>query len=257
MKNLYSWPGIILITISLQAYANPEIHDITHNIKRLSGCPLASDLETSITPNKKLMLSINNKPILEITEENYKNEIIIGKTPNAKQCFIAVKNAESQVNESYSLFILDPEAKTIKPSRIATITNPDFKESNILNSFRDASRWNYESLCYAGESKDYYQCEHREEIYKGLTKYQECSEKSCEPARISQEGKTSVVGKIVAKAYLYKESEEKLIRSKSYLITGDNVSLLDFKEKDQMAFFKVQFNGKTTGWVEEHFLVIE
>jgi len=257
MKTIHSCFMVILTLSSLGVYANSESQKINSKTTHLNGCPLVSSLELAVSPEKKLQIKMENKVSLEIKEENYQEELISGTTPDVKQCFIAVKNAESQVNESYSLFILSPENKTIKPSRTTTITNPDFTKNIILTSYRDAARWHYDSLCYSNALKDYYICERREEIYKGLEKRQECTLDNCAPIRISLKGKPDAAVKIKNKTYIYRESDRELTASKSYLIAGDNVNLIDFKETEQAAYFQIQFNGKIVGWVEESSLIIQ
>lgn len=181
-------------------------------------------------------------------------ELIIGHSALSSTCTLAVIYAKNDVNESYSLFVRSPKSKKFVPSRISTITNPDFLEGGILSNYRDGALLHNDTLCFSEKLDDYYICERREEFNESLEKLEKCDEHTCSNTHIVHiESQQPAIGIVTnEKTFFFdRVGKEEFLQSKIYLIKGDKVSLHDYFQARNALYYKVTFSGKktTTGWV--------
>jgi hypothetical protein len=176
-----------------------------------------------------------------------------GADADSGLCVMAIKYAENDVNESFSLFVFDPQQNRFKPSAIKSITNPEFTNDQIVSSYKDGPT-NYSDTLYF-DSKDYFPCEKREWFAEHLGKQQMCEgEDACALPDIIREATGQPVDATIvgAKVYLLNKTDESAFtQRKAYLVHGDSVTLDDYVRNDEGLYFQVTFVGKvkTVGWV--------
>lgn len=192
---------------------------------------------------------------LNADEQTEALAVYFGSDADSGLCVLAVKYAENDVNESFSLFVFDPRQNRFKPSAIKTITNPEFANNQIVSSYKDGPTNYSDTLCFTIDSNDYFPCEKREWFAEHLIKQQMCeAEDACAlPDIISEATGQPVVAKVVgAKVYLLNKTDDSgFVQRKAYLVRDDNVTLDDYVRSDEGLFFQVTFVGKvkTVGWV--------
>jgi hypothetical protein len=199
---------------------------------------------------------------LGLDEQSEDLPIFFGSNGSSDACVMAIKYAENDVNESFSLFIFNEGADKYKASAIHMITNPEFAVDKISSSYNDGPVTHNDKLCYSRKTKDYYACEKREQFSEKLEKKQECSELSCSDSQIVKENTSEPVSAVIvpAKAYLSnKNDDSKFVQRKAYLVEGDEVTLSDFFQGDDGLYYKIIYVGstKTVGWVSSRLLRIK
>lgn len=189
-------------------------------------------------------------------------ELILGHSYQSSNCTLAVIYAKNDVNESYSLFVRSLKNKKFVPSRISTITNPDFLKERILSKYRDSALLHNEALCFSEKLDDYFICEKREEFHENLEKLEKCDEHTCSnPNIVHIKSQQPVIGVVTAdKTFFFdRAGKEEFLRRKGYLIKGDKVSLHDYFQARDALYYKVTFFGKktTTGWIRSETIDID
>lgn len=198
--------------------------------------------------------SLGNSYSLGLDEQLEKLPIMIGSNGDSSECVLAIKYAENDVNESYSLFVFDDVQGKYRSSVVPTITNPEFSAGKVLSNYRDGPVTHNDTLCFSTLSKDYYLCESREQFTEGLEKKQTCEESKCFDSVIVKENSSIPVGAVVVspKVYLSNKNEDSTFsQRKAYLVVGDKVVLTDFYIGDEGMYYKVAYEGKskTVGWL--------
>lgn len=199
---------------------------------------------------------------LGLDEQSEELPIFFGSNVNSDVCVLAIKYAENDVNESFSLFVFNEEVGKYKASAIHTITNPEFGADKIKSNYNDGPVTHNDKLCFSGKIKDYYVCEKREQFTEKLEKKQECNALSCLSSQIVKENTSEPIGAVVvpSKAYLFNKGDDsKFVQRKAYLVKGDEVTLSDFYQGDDGLHYKVVYAGKTKteGWVSSLMLQIK
>ncbi|MGF6205424.1 hypothetical protein [Pseudomonas frederiksbergensis] len=198
---------------------------------------------------------------LNADEQTEALDAYFGSDADSGLCVMAIKYAENEVNESFSLFVFDPQQNRFKPSAVKTITNPEFTNNQIISYYKDGPTNYTDTLCF--ESKDYFPCEKREWFAERLGKQQMCEgEDACAVPDIISEATGQPVNATIASAKVYllnKNDEAVFTQRKAYLVRGDSVTLNDYVRSDEGLYFQVTFVGKvkTIGWVPAKSLNIE
>jgi len=188
--------------------------------------------------------------------------MFFGSNGDSGVCILAIKYAENDVNESFSLFVFDEEVDKYKASAVHMITNPEFADGEISSNYNDGPVTHNDKLCFSRKIKDYYVCEKREQFAERLEKKEECDELSCSNSQIVKENTSEPVVAVVvpSKAYLFNQSDDsKFIQRKAYLVQGDEVTLSDFFQSDDGLYYKVVYAGKTKteGWISSTLLHVK
>lgn len=188
--------------------------------------------------------------------------IFFGSYKSSDVCTLAIKYAENDVNESFSLFVFKEDTDQFKASAVRMISNPDFTDDIIRSSYNEGPVTHNDQLCFSRAIKDYYFCEKREQFAEKLEKRQRCDESFCSDSEIVNEGTSEQVIAVIAasKAYLSDKSDDsKFILRRAYLVKGDQVLLSDFFQGDDELYYKVIYAGKTktVGWVPASLLHIK
>lgn len=188
--------------------------------------------------------------------------IFFGSSGGSDVCVLAIKYAENDVNESFSIFVFNEKADQYKASSVHMITNPDFAADKIKSNYNDGPVTHNDQLCFSRKIKDYYVCEKREQFAEKLEKKQKCDESSCSDSEIVNEGTSEPVIAVIAasKAYLSNKGDgSKFVQRKAYLVEGDKVTLSDFFQSDDGLYYKIIYAGKTktVGWVSSTLLRIK
>lgn len=191
---------------------------------------------------------------LNLDEQLEKLPIMVGSSGDSGECVLAVKYAENDVNESYSLFVFDSVNGKYKSSAVPIVTNPEFSAGKVLSNYRDGAVTHNDTLCFSSTNKDYYVCEKREQFTEGLERIQKCNESKCLDTAIVKENTSSPIGAVVVspKVYLSDRNEDSTFsQRKAYLVVGDKVVLTDFFSGDEGMYYKVVYEGKskTVGWL--------
>ncbi|MCD7099392.1 SH3-like domain-containing protein [Stenotrophomonas sp. MMGLT7] len=183
-------------------------------------------------------------------------DAIVGDFWGNRQCFIALKTAESDVNESYDIYMVSPSSAPSKVPGIPSIMNPDFIGGIVISNYRDAARWHKEKLCYPqGELP--YLCEKRDSLDDSVESVRKCTANGdCIATRLVFSASEMAVNAYVTnvKATIWQVSSGGgFAPLRSYLIKGDKVRLLDFKSTRGATYYQFEYRGKktTVGWVDE------
>ncbi len=198
---------------------------------------------------------------LALDEFTESPKLILGRPSTSSSCTLAVKYADNDVNESYSVFVYSQKNKKFTPSKIQTITNPDFPKNRILSNYREAALLHNDALCFSEHLNDYFTCEKREQFDDNLEKIETCNEFSCSKSNIVQAGKNEpITGTIKAdKIFFFDKTEKELFtQRKGYLINGDEISLHDYFQTRDTLYYNVKFSGKRTitGWIPSNSIEI-
>ncbi|WP_409315944.1 hypothetical protein [Pseudomonas sp. KCJK9016] len=191
---------------------------------------------------------------LNLDEQDEDLSVFVGSVTDSDVCVIAVKYSESDVNESFSLFVFDEASGRFKPSLIGMVNNPEFLHDKILSDYMDGPKNRKDTVCYSVRAKDYFFCEKREQFSEKLERVETCNESSCAMPVIVKLGKIVPVKATVSveKAHFFeRKSNEGFDQKKSYLIKGDQIILNDYYRGDDGLFYQVTFIGKrtVTGWL--------
>ncbi|RON55447.1 hypothetical protein [Pseudomonas frederiksbergensis] len=116
---------------------------------------------------------------LGLDEQSEELPIFFGSNVSSDVCVMAIKYAENDVNESFSLFVFNEGAGKYKASAVHMITNPEFVGDEISSNYNDGPVTHNDKLCFSRKAKDYYACEKREQFAEKLERKQECNELSC------------------------------------------------------------------------------
>ena len=179
-------------------------------------------------------------------------QVYIGLEGEQALCVLGFKYAENNVNETYAVFVFDPQADRFSASRIGFVTNPDFSSGLIKSNYKDGPVTYNDDLCFSKQKKDYYLCGRREQFTKNLEKVQRCGELQCASSSIVKEGTTASVSAVVisSKASLFKkEGASHFEKRNGYLVLGDEVVLTDFGQGESGLYYQVDFRGKSIGWI--------
>ncbi|TWI04674.1 hypothetical protein IP90_00807 [Luteimonas cucumeris] len=257
---------LLLLALSLAACSNKlPAEDGTQTFDYLQLPPGKSIDSGQLCEHLKVTATLNDNVItLESGAGSYhiKNELddgaselIAGDFWGNGQCFIAVMNARSDVNESYDVYEITASSPPYKVPSIPTIINPDFANGVVISSYRDAARWHKEKLCYP-PGKSPYICEKSDAVNDTLERVIRCdSIGACDRASlmvvVSGLPATATVSQ--SKAVIFMPSADGQMRpQRSYLIRGDRLNLLDHRDLDDAAYYQFEFKGRktTVGWID-------
>lgn len=215
-------------------------------------------VEISASANGFKISSPATESLVDVEEEVEDTEIVAGDFWNNGRCFVAIKSSASLVNESFDIHRVDSENTGPQWSTI----NPEFIGGRVISSYRDAARWHEEALCYSESIDSPYICWKRETATNELQRLTECNDKGeCDDRSMVLTGTDEAANAIVSadRAFFLQNSGESLERRRSYLISGDSVTLLDFLEVTGSLYFKVRYCGDTgtrVGWLSSDDLTI-
>lgn len=255
----------------LMACAAPVLGDVSYisapedfriiesNLK--AGCSIG---ETRISKtDKSIFISTEGDdiaiPIDSITTDN---NLILGDMTGNGYCDLAAPYAKSDVNESYTLFVYDPQHKKLKKSNAGIITNPAFKENKIITSYRDAAQWHEDSFCYSENLNDFFLCSQKKDIDSSLEWLRICSKDSCMPSKIVYKANSLQVSAVIItdRAKFHDKTDDGNLKERNgYLVRGDRVMLLDFFQSYEDFYYRVEYlNDKitTTGWISASQLLV-
>lgn len=191
------------------------------------------------------------------------SEIFIGDFWSNDRCFVAVESNSGFVNASYDLYRLDQVADSGE-APLQVLVNPEFGSDRIISTYRDGARWHEESLCFSGEADRSYICERRINVDEEIQRYRSCDHLGiCSNSILVKKGGEEGINATiqVQRAHSYRMPEEgRLEVSRSYLIKGDKVALLDFVEYDGRLFYKFSYgkgSAMTIGWVLSEVVAID
>lgn len=207
------------------------------------------------TISEGIRLSANGRSILVETEDDGSTELIIGDFWSNGRCFVAVRTAQSDVNESYDLYEI---RLSMTPRKLqgVTIVNPDFKGKIVTTSYRDAARWNYESVCYATRLEVPFVCAKRQFVTEDIEKMETCLEPGkCRPSKLVFSGTNrNVTANISPKraSIFGRLSGNRLHKTRAYLIKNDVITLLDYQNIGPLTYYQFMYKGarkNTIGWI--------
>lgn len=198
---------------------------------------------------------------LNLDEQSENLPVFVGSNGTSDACVLAIKYAENDVNESFSLFVFDEGLGKYKASAVNMVTNPEFAVDKIMSNYRDGPVTHNDRLCFSRKLKDYYVCEKREQFTEKLERKQVCDELSCSDSEIVKENTSIPASAVIvySKAYLFNKDEgSNFIQRKAYLVKGDEVMLNDFYQGDDGLYYKITYAGKakTVGWISSDFIRI-
>ncbi|WP_143505297.1 hypothetical protein [Pseudomonas sp. ICMP 460] len=205
--------------------------------------------------------SMNETYLLNFDKQSGELLGYFGAAGNPKVCVLTLKYGESDVNESYSLFVYDVGLGKFKTSRVKTVTNPDFINGGIFSDYTDGPFRRREKLCYSDKIKDYYKCENSEEFSEQLERRQMCTESSCSEPQILKQSTSNVVEATVSEDKVYfleKNIDGGFDQKQAYLLKGDKIVLNDYYESGEGLYYQVTYIGKviTKGWVRDSSIVV-
>ncbi|MDR0182131.1 hypothetical protein [Lysobacter arvi] len=181
-------------------------------------------------------------------------EVIVGDLWGNRRCFVAVKVAQGQVNESYEVYDI---SRGLKPRKITglTLINPDFTEGRVQNGYREQAKWNWEALCYSELSNRPYVCEVRRFVTDDLQSMKTCPEQGgCEAEQLVVAGtKNAATAEVVVRrAVLLDRGAYGFKPRSSYLIKGDSINLVGYHDTGDNLYFMFTYKKggrKTTAWI--------
>lgn len=225
--------------------------------KSIDSGQLCEHLKASATLNGNIITLESEAGVQHIKNEldDGASELIAGDFWGNGQCFIAVMNARSDVNESYEVYEITASSPPNKVPSIPTIINPDFANGMVISSYRDAARWHKEKLCYP-PGKSPYICEKSDAVNDTLERTNRCDfNAACSSATLTVSASglpaTATVSQSKA-AILMPNADGQMKPQRSYLVRGDHLKLLDYRDSDDIAYYKFEFKSKktTVGWID-------
>ncbi|QBG99193.1 hypothetical protein [Xanthomonas oryzae] len=205
--------------------------------------------------NDQISLGANGKWITINKDDPIESsEFIIGDLWNNRHCYVATKVAESDVNESYELYEINPSSAPTK-SKSPNLINPEFKGGTVISSYRDAARWHKEFLCYSVQTGSPYLCEKRTSLNDSIEKKETCDQRShcSSPILVSSNTDKQIMAVIsTEKAFTFSQKGDKFSQNHSYLIKGDTIILVDFEDLGSNLYYRFKYEGKskeTDAWI--------
>ena len=230
--------------IEIQRNATPT------RINKCTGIPFS----VYLTDSGIKLKSASGELVVRNELEEASVEAIVGDFWDNQQCFIALKTAESDVNESYDVYAIARSSAPNKVSGIPSIVNPDFVDGSVISSYRDAARWHKEKICYT-QGQSPHLCEKRDSLDDNIESVKKCTTKDdCRATGLvfSTSGKL-VSGQVTSSRVFIMQisSDEEATPLRSYLVKGDRVKLLDFKSIRGTTYYQIEYDGKrtTAGWL--------
>lgn len=205
---------------------------------------------------ESIRLGSNGRSIIVKTENDHAPvELIVGDFWSNGRCFVAVRTTKSDVNESYELYEI-PSSMGPRKLQEVTLINPDFKDKVVITSYRDAARWNYESVCYAMRREVPFVCEKRQFVTEDVEKMEACLESGeCGPSRLVFTGTgRNVIARISSQraSVMDRLSGGRFRKAAAYLVKNDEITLLDYQDIGTQIYYKFRYEGarkNTIGWI--------
>lgn len=253
---------IVCLSVAAQASFKTVMLEPESEISLPVTCQ-GSDSRVQLKDDQVTVISASGRSYsLNLDEQSEGLPIMIGSSGEAGKCVLAIKYAENDVNESFSLFVFDDQSGRYKKSAISTITNPEFSAGKISSNYRDGPVTHNDTLCFSVKRNDYYVCEAREQFAESIEKKQTCDESSCSESEIVRESGADPVSAVLVseKTYLLNRNDDLTFsQRKAYLVRGDKVLLSDYYKSDGGMYYKITYEGKAKaiGWVPESSLKID
>ncbi|WP_353221531.1 hypothetical protein [Salinisphaera sp. C84B14] len=198
----------------------------------------------------------NKKTEVETSHDSNHVDAIVGDFWKNDHCFIAVENADAGANESYALYDASAQRDAISFTGSVELTNPDFLNSQVVNSYRDAARTYTETLCYGEAIETPYVCEKAELLTDRIEKAKECKESGeCSSLGLVARGSREPLRAKVSskKAFALEKTESGFNKTGAYLIRNDVIKLLDFDDHGPKLRYLFLYRGKsqtTRAWID-------
>ncbi|WP_024643728.1 hypothetical protein [Pseudomonas syringae] len=254
----------VITFFSANAHADFKTFRVKSNseLSLPSGC-LGSNNSIQLK-NERISIVKNSGETYSLGLDDQQNDlaVIFGSSDDSDICVLAIKYAENDVNESFTLFVYDEGSDKYKVSAVPSITNPDFLAGKISSQYNDGPVSHNDMLCFSRKVKDYYTCEKREQFSEKLERKQVCGEITCSEPQIVKENTSSMVTAVVviSKAYLFNKGDDsRFSQRKAYLVKKDVVMLSDFFQSEDGLYYRITYSGKnkTEGWVSAAALSVE